>query len=50
MINHIRRAAYRVGRILGNIQAVRRGPVAIVKRQERRFVWRTVARILRRFR
>jgi hypothetical protein len=44
----IRRDAYRVGRILGDVQAVSKGPAAIVKRIERRWMWRIVGRLLRR--
>ena len=44
----IRRNAYRVGRILGDVQAVERGPAAVVKRVERRWLWRMIGRWLRR--
>lgn len=49
MINKIRRGAYRLGRLLGNVQAVRKGPIGIVRREERRFLWRTFYRLFRRF-
>jgi hypothetical protein len=44
----IRRDAYKVGRILGDVQAVQHGPTAIVKRVERKWLWRVVGRLLRR--
>lgn len=48
MISKIRRGAYRLGRLLGDVQAARKGPIGIVKREERRFVWRTFSRLFRR--
>ena len=44
----LRRDAYKVGRILGDVQAVRKGPAAIVKREERKWLGRLFARLLRR--
>jgi hypothetical protein len=43
----IRRDAYQVGRILGNVQAVSKGPAAIVRRVERKWLWRMIGRLLR---
>lgn len=44
----IRRDAYRVGRILGDVQAVQHGPKAIAKRIERKWLWRLVGRLMRK--
>jgi len=49
----VRRSAYRVGRVLGDVEAVERsierGSVApIAKRVERRWLWRLVGRLLGR--
>jgi hypothetical protein len=45
---HLRRDLYRGARILGDIQAVEKGPAAGAKRIERRWIWRIVGRLLRR--
>jgi hypothetical protein len=39
---------YRLGRILGDVQAVRRGPTAIVRRVERKWLGRLFGRFLRK--
>jgi len=44
----LRRDLYRGARVLGDIQAVSRGPHAVAKRVERRWLWRIVARLLRK--
>ena len=44
----LRRDAYTIGRILGDVQAVRKGPAAIVKREERKWLGRWFARLLRK--
>ncbi len=44
----IRRDAYRVGRILGDVQAVQRGPTAIAKRVERKWIGRLFGRLVSR--
>ena len=44
----VRRHAYRLGRILGDVQAVRKGPAAIVKREERKWLGRLFGRLLRK--
>ena len=46
MLNQLRRALYWSARVLGDVNAVRRGPVAVVKRIERKFIWRTTFRLL----
>jgi len=43
----LRRSLYRGGRVLGDVQAVEKGPVAVAKRVERKTIWRFVARLLR---
>ena len=45
----VRRDLYRGARILGDIEAVERGPRAVVKRAERRWLWRLVGRLLGRW-
>jgi hypothetical protein len=44
----LRRDLYKSARVLGDVQAVRRGPKAIVKRTERRFLGRLLGRLLRK--
>jgi hypothetical protein len=44
----LRRDLYRGARMLGDVQAIEKGPTAVVKRIERRWLWRLVARLLRR--
>ena len=43
----LRRNLYRAARILGDIEAVEKGPAAVVKRVERRWLWR-IGRLLRK--
>jgi hypothetical protein len=45
---HVRRELYGTARILGDVQAVERGPVAVAKRIERRRLWRLVGQFLRK--
>jgi hypothetical protein len=44
----VRRDVYRVGRILGDVRAARRGPKAIAKRVERKWLGRILGRLLRK--
>jgi hypothetical protein len=44
----VRRALYHEARLLGDAQAVARGPRVIMKRAERRLAWRTAAKLLRK--
>jgi hypothetical protein len=44
----IRRSLYRSARALGDLQAVERGPKAIVKRGERRLLGRLLGKLLRK--
>ena len=44
----LRRDLYRGARILGDIEAIERGPTAVAKRVERRLLWRLVGRLLGR--
>jgi hypothetical protein len=44
----LRRDLYEGARNFGDVQAVKRGPKAIVKRTERRFLGRLFGRLLRR--
>ncbi len=44
----VRRSLYREASILGDVQAVARGPKAMVKRAERRLAWRMAAKLLRK--
>jgi hypothetical protein len=44
----LRRSLYRGARILGDVEAVKRGPKAMVKRTERRFLGRLLGRLLRK--
>ena len=46
----IRRDLYRGARILGDVQAIEKGPGAVAKRVERRWLWRMVGRLLGRVR
>jgi hypothetical protein len=41
-INTIRRVLYTLARFLGDVQAIRRGPKAILKRVVRKVVYRNV--------
>lgn len=47
MLNTIRRACYRLARILGDVQAVSKGPTAIVKRIALKTILKRVGRIIR---
>lgn len=42
MIGGLRRTLYALARFLGDVQAIRRGPKAIIKREIRRMVYRSV--------
>jgi hypothetical protein len=42
----VRRDLYRGARLLGDVQAIEKGPTAVVKRVERRWLWRLVGRLL----
>jgi hypothetical protein len=42
----VRRELYRGARLIGDLEAVDRGPTAVVKRVERRWLWRLVGRVL----
>jgi hypothetical protein len=44
----VRRALYHEARFLGDVQAVTRGPKAVLKRAERRLAWRMAAKLLRK--
>jgi len=44
----VRRNLYRGARLLGDVRAVEKGPKAIVKRTERRFLGRILGRLLRK--
>jgi len=44
----VRRDLYRGARILGDVEAASKGPTAVAKRVERRWLWRMVARLLRK--
>ena len=44
----VRRTLYREARLLGDVQAIAKGPTAIAKRAERRFAWRMAAKLLRK--
>ncbi len=44
----LRRNMYRTARVIGDLEAVARGPRAIARRGERRIIWRLVARALRK--
>lgn len=42
----IRSRLYRAARLLGDLQAARRGPRALVKRATRKALWRVAGRII----
>jgi len=42
----LRSALYRAARLLGDLQAVRRGPRALVKRAARKALWRLAGRAI----
>jgi hypothetical protein len=44
----VRRALYHEARLLGNVQAIAKGPKAMAKRAERRLAWRIAAKLLRK--
>jgi hypothetical protein len=44
----VRRGLYRGARLLGDVRAIEKGPKAIVKRTERRFLGRLLGRLLRK--
>lgn len=44
----LRRALYRGARILGDVQAIEKGPTAIAKRVERKWLGRLLGRLLRK--
>jgi hypothetical protein len=44
----LRRSLYRGARILGDVQAIERGPGAVAKRAERKLLWRVLGRWLGR--
>jgi hypothetical protein len=44
----LRRDLYRGARILGDVQAIEKGPTAVAKRVERRWLWRIVGRLIGR--
>jgi hypothetical protein len=44
----IHRNTYRLGRILGDVQALEKGPTAIVKRSERKWWERLFGRLARK--
>jgi hypothetical protein len=44
----IRRSLYQAGRLLGDVQAISKGPAAMAKRAERRLAWRMAAKVLRK--
>ena len=44
----IRRDLYQGARIFGDVEAVEKGPTAVAKRVERRWLWRLVGRLLQR--
>jgi hypothetical protein len=46
LINALRSALYGLARLLGDVQAIRRGPKAIVKRLARRQAGRMTGRLL----
>ncbi|MGB9901333.1 MAG: hypothetical protein ACPLEW_11045 [Pseudothermotoga sp.] len=47
-INKIRRALYKTQRVLGDIEAVSKGPKAVAKRIARRTVGRVFAKTMRK--
>lgn len=42
MIGKIRRGCYSLARLLGDVQAVRRGPKAVIKRVVNKFIGRRI--------
>lgn len=46
-LNKTRRNLYRAARVVGDLQAAKQGPGAVVRRQARKSIWRAVARLLR---
>jgi hypothetical protein len=48
-LNTLRRLLYRLAALLGDLQALRRGPTAIAKRLLRKRVWRATGRLHRRW-
>jgi hypothetical protein len=44
----LRRDLYRGARLLGDVEAIEKGPTAVAKRVERRLIWRLVGRLLGR--
>jgi hypothetical protein len=44
----LRRELYRGARVIGDIEAIERGPGAVARRVERRILWRWIGRLLRR--
>jgi hypothetical protein len=48
-LSTLRRLLYRLAALLGDVQAVRRGPMAIAKRLLRKCVWRATGRVHRRW-
>jgi hypothetical protein len=42
------RDLYRGARIIGDVQAIERGPTAVAKRVERRWLWRIAGRLLQK--
>jgi hypothetical protein len=44
----LRRDLYRGARLIGDVQAVSKGPTAVATRIERRWIWRIVGRLLRK--
>lgn len=44
----VRRDLYRGARVLGDVEAIEKGPTAVAKRVERRWLWRLVGRLLQR--
>ena len=47
-INSFRSFLYTLARLLGDVQAIERGPGAVVKRVERRIIGRSLGRLLRK--
>jgi hypothetical protein len=46
-INKTRSGLYRAARFLGDINAVSKGPGAVIKRQGRKSLWKAFARLIR---
>ena len=44
----VRSDLYRAARLLGDAQAIRRGPKAMARREARKIAYRSLARLLRR--